>query len=211
MYPDFAVVDPILTITMSPELTASTGMDAFTHLLETFVSEYSNPFIDILCCEGLEKAYKDGNNIVARENMSMASLLGGMALANVKLGAVHGFAGPMGGIYTIPHGEICASLLPAVIEVNINALKSQCKITKLKKFDKLAQILTGNEKAIAEDGILAVKEIVKKLNIPRLNSYGLSTTDFSKLVLKAKKSSSMKGNPVLLQDSELTEILEKSM
>ncbi|MDO8952300.1 MAG: iron-containing alcohol dehydrogenase, partial [Draconibacterium sp.] len=122
MYPKLALVDPGLTYTMPPEITASTGVDALTHLLETFVSNQSNPFIDMLCREGmkrisssLEVAFKDGSNQEARENMAMASMLGGMALANVKLGAVHGFAGPLGGMYPIPHGAVCACLLPAVM------------------------------------------------------------------------------------------------
>jgi len=218
MYPDFAVVDPTLTLTMPPELTARTGIDALTHLLETYVSNQSNPFIDLLSRNGLVrissslvKAYKNGNDLEARENMSLASLFGGMALANVKLGAVHGLAGPMGGMCNAPHGEICASLLPAVMEINIRALKSQNKLSRLKKFDSLAQIFSGNKEATAEDGIMVIKEIVHELNIPRLGSFGLTPDDFPTLVSKAKNSSSMKGNPVVLQDSDLSEILEKSI
>lgn len=216
MYPDIAIVDPVLTWSMPPALTASTGVDALTHLLETFVSNQSNPFIDILCREGLQrisrsllKAYKNGNDEKAREDMAMASMLGGMALANVKLGAVHGFAGPMGGMYKIPHGAVCASLMSAVIDINIEVLKEQNK--DISKFDELARIITGNKKAIAEDGVVWVENIISELGIPSLSTFGLTEDDFPELVQKAKNASSMKGNPVELTDDQLKWILEKSL
>ncbi len=216
MFPAFAIVDPVLSLSMPPALTASTGMDALTHLLETFVSNQSNPFIDVFCRDGmcristsLVKAFKNGTDIVARENLSMASLLGGMALANVKLGAIHGFASPMGGMYPIPHGEVCASLLPAVFDVNISALKKQGK--DLSRFDEVARIFSGNPNAKAEDGTEIFEKLVRELNIPRLTSFGLIKTDFPELVEKAKNASSMKGNPVKLSDDELFVILEKSL
>ncbi|MEN8115613.1 MAG: iron-containing alcohol dehydrogenase [Bacteroidota bacterium] len=216
MYPDVAVVDPVLTWSMPPALTATTGADALTHLLETFVSNQANPFIDMLCREGLQRishsllnAFDDGNNKQARESIAMASMLGGMALANVKLGAVHGFAGPMGGMFPIPHGEICACLMPAVVEMNIEAMKE--KNSDLSKFDELAQIFTGNENAIAADGIVWMENLIRELQIPALSELGLTETDFPELVEKAKNASSMKGNPVELTDDQLTWILEKSL
>ncbi len=218
MYPDVALVDPVLTMSMPPELTASTGVDALTHLLETFVSNQSNPFIDLLCADGMERisnsletAFKDGNNLEARENMSMASMLGGMALANVKLGAVHGFAGPMGGMFPVAHGAICACLLPAVMETNIEGIKQRNKKEQLKKYDLLAKILTGDKIAKAEDGTEWVKELIRELKIPPLSDFGLANKDFPELVEKAKNASSMKGNPVLLNEIELMTILEKSI
>src|SRR5690606_18052064 len=151
MFPDVAVVDPELTLSMPPEITATTGMDALTHLLETFVSNQSNPFIELFCREGmrrisasLKKAYENGSDLKAREDRAMAAMLGGMALANVKLGAVHGFAGPMGGMFPVPHGAVCAALLPAVMEVNIRVLKEQKLNQALVKYDEVARILTGN-------------------------------------------------------------------
>jgi alcohol dehydrogenase class IV len=216
MYPGFAVVDPVLTHTMPPELTASSGVDALTHLLETFVSNQANPFIDMFCREGLQrisrsllKAYRDGNNNQAREDMSMASLLGGMALANVKLGAVHGFAGPMGGMFPIPHGAVCACLMPAVIGMNIETLSEQGK--DISKFTELAQILTGEKKATAQDAVVWIENLVHELKIPLLSEFGLTEKDFPLLVEKAKNSSSMKGNPVELNNKQLTWILEKSL
>ncbi|HSH19566.1 MAG TPA: iron-containing alcohol dehydrogenase, partial [Draconibacterium sp.] len=185
MFPAIAVIDPALTLTMPPELTAFTGVDALTHLLETFVSCQSNQFIDMLCREGmkrisstLETAFFNGENLQARENMAMASMLGGLALANVKLGAVHGFAGPMGGMFTIPHGAVCACLLPAVMEINIRVIKENNRGTELVKYDEVARILTQNENSIAEDGVVWVKEMVKKLKIPSLSYFHLSNNSF---------------------------------
>ncbi|MEZ5104941.1 MAG: iron-containing alcohol dehydrogenase [Draconibacterium sp.] len=216
MYPDFAVVDPEIMVSMPTELTASTGVDALTHLLETFVSNQSNPFIDMFCREGmkrisqsLETAYFNGSDLNALEDMAMASLLGGMALANVKLGAVHGFAGPVGGMFPAPHGVVCARFLPAVMEMNIAALTRQN--ADISKFDEIAKILTQNELAVAEDGIVWVKNLVQKLKIASLSSFGITSKDFTELAAKAKNSSSMKGNPVVLNDEELIFILEKSV
>ncbi len=218
MFPTIAVIDPELTLTMPPEITASTGVDALTHLLETFVSCQSNPFIDMICREGmtriakhLELAFVDGTNLEARENMAMASLLGGMALANVKLGAVHGFAGPLGGMFPIPHGAVCACLLPAVMNINIAALKEKKLETQLLKFDEIARILTQKKNSKAEDGIFWIQEMVKKLKIPSLSDFHLTPDSFPEIIEKARNSSSMKGNPVELDNEQLFEILNKSL
>lgn len=218
MFPTFAVLDPQLTLTMTPEITACTGVDALTHLLETFVSCQSNQFVDIICREGisriakyLERAYLNGNDLEARENMAMASMLGGMALANVKLGAVHGFAGPLGGMFPIPHGAVCACLLPAVMEINIAVLKEKKLENQLLKFNEIARILTQNKNSNAENGVSWVQEMVKKLKIPSLSDFNLNSDLFPELVEKARNSSSMKGNPVELSNTQLFEILNKSM
>jgi alcohol dehydrogenase class IV len=218
MFPTIAVIDPELTLTMPPEITASTGIDALTHLLETYVSCQSNPFVDMFCREGmariassLERAFTDGNNLEARENMAMASMMGGMALANVKLGAVHGFAGPLGGMFPIPHGAVCACLLPAVMDVNISVLKEKGLEKELLKFDEVARILTQNNSAVAQNGVERVAEIVKNLKIPTLSDFQISVESFPELIEKALNSSSMKGNPVQLDKAQLLEILNKSM
>lgn len=216
MYPDVAIVDPGLSYSMTPELTASTGVDALTHLLETFVSNQSNSFIDMLCGDGLMrisrsllKAFYTGSDEQAREDMAMASMLGGMALANVKLGAIHGFAGPMGGMFPVPHGAVCACLMPAVIEINIKALSEQNK--SISKYDDLARIITGNKNALAYDAVVWANNLVKELKIPKLSEFGLTRSNFSELVSKAKNASSMKGNPVVLTDDQLFLILERSL
>jgi len=218
MFPDVAVVDPGLTLSMPPAVTASTGMDALTHLLESFVSNQSNPLTDALCREGirrisssLKRVFTNGEDLDARENMAMASMLGGIALANVRLGAVHGFAGPMGGMFPAPHGAVCAALLPAVMEINIRLIREQELHSCLEKYREVAQMLTGIPGATATDGIRWVKEMVEYLGIPRLSAFGLSASGFSTLAEKARAASSMKGNPVLLREEDLIEILEKSI
>jgi alcohol dehydrogenase class IV len=155
----------------------------------------------------LKKAFDKGDDLSARGDMAFAAMLGGMALANVKLGAVHGFAGPMGGMFPVPHGAVCAAVLPAVMDVNIRAVKEQNHQQTLAKYDEVAQILTGNSKARAADGIQWAKDMVKYLKIPSLSAFGLSVANFPILVEKAKNASSMKGNPVLLGDEQLMEIL----
>lgn len=218
MYPQYAVIDPLLTIGLSPEVTAYTGIDALTHLLETYVSAKSNPFIDMICHEGLQRiatsletAFTNGRNIEARENMAFAAMLGGIALANGKLGAVHGFAGPLGGMYPAPHGAVCACLLPAVMKINITALRKDNQAGELAKYKEVAIWLTGNTNACAEDGVVWLHELVKKLKIPALASFGVQQADFPGLVEKAKNASSMKGNPVALNQEQLLLILGKSM
>ena len=218
MFADVAVIDPELTLSVPPEVTAITGMDALTHLLETFVSCQANPFIDNFSREGMQrvsrsllKAYENGSNLEAREDMAYAALLGGMALANVKLGAVHGFAGPMGGMVPIPHGAVCARLLPAVMEANLKSAKSQNLKYIISKYDEVAQLLTGESNARSEEGVQWAQQMVEKLNIPSLSAFGLTPDDFPVLVEKAKKASSMKGNPVVLSDESLMLILEKSI
>lgn len=216
MHPDYAVVDPLLMVSMSLEVTASSGVDALTHLMETFVSNQSNAFIDMFCRDGmkriafsLQKAYIDGSDLEARGNMAMASMLGGMALANVKLGAVHGFAGPLGGMFPAPHGTVCARFLPAVMEMNFRVMNKQQVGTE--KYVEIARILTGKKSASAEDGIEWVKKIIKELSIPSLTLYGIKEKYYPEIVQKAKNASSMKGNPVVLTDDQLLWVLEKSV
>lgn len=218
MYPKFAVIDPLLTLGLSPEITAYTGIDALTHLLEVYVSAKSNPFIDMICRDGLQRiavsietAFTNGSNIEARENMAFAAMLGGIALANGKLGAVHGFAGPLGGMYPAPHGAVCACLLPAVMEINIEALLKTNQAEVFTKYNEVTKWLTGNTNACAEDGVVWLHDLVKKLKVPALSSFGVQSANFPGLVEKAKNASSMKGNPVILTDEQLFQVLEKSM
>src|SRR5690606_30733905 len=127
-----AVVDPMLTIDCPPAVTASSGLDALTQCLEPFVSVQASPLTDALAREGLtrastalRRAYADGSDVEARTDMSICSLTGGMCLANAKLGVVHGFAAPLGGMTGAPHGALCAALLPAAIETNVRALRER--------------------------------------------------------------------------------------
>lgn len=219
MLPSIALVDPELTYSLPPAITASTGLDALTQLIEPFVSVKANPMTDAICREGirhatrsLRRAYENGADQEAREGMSLASLFGGMALANSALGAVHGFAGPLGGMLHAPHGAICAKLLPLVMEANLKAMNSrQPDHPALARYDEVAQILTGDKNASAFDGVKWVSDLVRDLNIPALSAYGLTRGRFSEAVDKTMKASSTKGNPIVLGEDELREILEKAL
>lgn len=218
MLPDLAVVDPELTYSMPPSLTASTGLDAFTQILEPFVSVKSNPLTDTLCIEGLKRAahslrraFRDGSDTKAREDMAIVSLFGGLALANSKLGAIHGIAGPMGGMFPVPHGVICARLLPFVVEANVKALRRNNSQQYLLRYDQVAQVLTGKPNAKAEEGIAGIHDLCDALDIPELSDFGIMEDHFPDLIVRSKKASSMKGNPVNLTDEELTEILQKAV
>jgi len=226
MLPRLAVIDPELTYSMPPDVTASTGLDALTQLLEVYVSCQSNPLTDGLCREGLcragrslrrayeacpERSRRNGDDHNAREDMAMASLFGGLGLANARLGAVHGFAGPLGGMYSAPHGVICARLLPFVIDANVQALRRRDKASPaLAKYDQAARLLTGNDSAKAADAVKWVRRLCLRLKVPPLEQFGLKPQDFKIIVAKAKKSSSMKGNPIELTDDELLSIIRRA-
>jgi alcohol dehydrogenase class IV len=214
-----ALVDPELTYELPPEITASTGMDALTQLIEPFTSNAANPLTDAICREGmsraarsLHRAYENGQDAEAREDMAVASLFGGLALANAKLGAVHGFAGPLGGMYPIPHGAACAALLPHVMAMNVKALKTrEPQHERLRRYDEVARIVTGKPNATAEDGVAWVTDLCKALKIPGLSAYGVQPADFPDIVGKSAKASSMKGNAIPLTQEELTEILQQAL
>jgi len=219
MLPYAAVVDPELTYSMPPSITASTGLDALTQLIEVYVSNKANPLTDGICREGLvragrslRKAFEDGDNSAAREDMSLASLFGGLGLANAKLGAVHGFAGPLGGMIGAPHGVICASLLPFVMEANVRAIGNRGKDPAvLRRFDEVSQLLTGNTGAKAADGVVWIQNLCSALEVPSLADFGLAQEQFAMAVEKSQKSSSMKGNPIELTGEELLDILQKTV
>jgi len=219
MLPRLALVDPELTYNLPPEITASSGLDALTQLIEPFVSIKANPMTDAICREGmyhaawsLKRAYENGTDKEAREGMSLASLFGGLALANAALGAVHGFAGPLGGMLHAPHGALCARLLPLVMETNIKALETrQAEHSALKRYAEIARILTGDEDASVWDGVRWMNELVNALNIPPLSRYGMRQVDFSEAVEKTMKANSFKGNPIALTENELVLILERAL
>jgi alcohol dehydrogenase class IV len=219
MLPDLALIDPELTYSMPPGITAVTGLDAFTQLLEAFVSVHGNPMTDGICREGLQRAarslkrvYLDGADVAARGDMCLASLFGGLALANAKLGAVHGFAGPLGGMYDAAHGALCAALLPFVMEANIRALESRIPDSlTLDRYDEVARLVTGLPAARAIDGIAWVRNLCVQLGIKPLAAYGIEEKDFTDIVAKACHASSMKGNPIELTQGELLEILQKAL
>ena len=203
MLPRLAVVDPQMTYSMPPALTASTGLDALTQLLEAFVTRDANPLTDGICREGLRRAgrslgnaFEDGGNHAAREDMCVASLCGGLALANARLGAVHGIAGPFGGMFKAPHGAVCGRLLPFVMAVNVAALKQRARrVGCAGRFDEAARLLTGDERPAAEDGIAWLQALCDRFALPPLSAYGFSDRHAADLIAKSLRSSSMRGNP----------------
>ena len=217
MLPSVALVDPELTYTLPPAITASTGLDALTQLIEPFVSVKANPMTDAICREGirhaaqsLRRAYENSADHEAREGMSLASLFGGMALANSALGAVHGFAGPLGGMLHAPHGAICAKLLPLVMEANIEAMMAE-NHSGLARYEEVARILTGKASASASDGVRWVSELANELKIPSLSAHGMTSSHIPEAVQKTLNASSYKGNPIPLSPQGLTGILEKAL
>ena len=219
LFPRLAIVDPELTCSMPPEITAASGMDALTQLVEAFLSNASHPITDALCREGisraarsLQAAFEDGGNLAARGDMSLASMLSGMALANARLGAVHGLAGPIGGMFSAPHGSVCARLLPFVMDANFRALRERSgRHPVLQRFDEVGRLLTGNQNARAERGTEWLGSLCSSLQVPPLSAYGVNRSDFDEIAFHARSSSSMKGNPVLLTDEEVKVILKNAL
>ena len=219
MLPTVALIDPVLTYTVPPATTASTGLDALTQCIEPFVTPKANPLTDAVAREGmcraagaLRRVFRDGRDVEARRDMAVASLCGGLALANAKLGAVHGFAAPLGGMFPIPHGAICARLLPTVVDINVRALRSRAPDSPaLTRYDEVARMLTGRADARAEDGAVWLRALVDELEIPMLAAYGVAAGDIDRVVEKARKASSMQGNPIELTEEELGEVLEMAV
>jgi len=218
MLPRLAVVDPQLTFDLPPALTASTGLDALTQLIEPFVSVRANPMTDLYCLPGmrlvaasLRRAYFEGSDRAARTDMSFASLLGGLALANAGLGAVHGFAAPLGGLFDAPHGALCAALLPHAMRVNIGALRSAGEQAALQRYERAARVLTGHECATPEDGASWIENLCRDLEVPPLRAYGVRQSDVPALAERAAAASSMKANPIKLTRDQLEELLARAI
>ncbi len=218
MLPRVAIIDPELTLSLPRDVTAATGLDALSQLIEPFVSAKRQPLTDGVCREGLSRirtalrrACDEPVDLAAREAMSFASLCGGMALANAGLGAVHGFAGPIGGMFPAPHGAVCAVLLPGVMEANIAAARLVGDDDLLTRYAEIARILTGEAVASSKEGVAWVRSLVAYLAIPPLSTYGITAADVPELVAKSKIASSMKGNPVTLSDNTLAAILAEAI
>lgn len=217
LLPRLAVVDPELTFGLPPAVTARTGLDALTQLIEAYVSIRANPLTDGFCTQGiplvarsLRRAFHDDPE--ARREMSLAALLSGLALANAGLGVVHGFAAPLGGRFPAPHGAICAAILPHGMEMNLRALRSRApQSAALDRYQVVARMLTGRQDASAEDGIAWTREICQELAIPPLRTYGIGAEHVPPLIAEAAKASSMRGNPLMLTPEELHEVLIQSI
>jgi alcohol dehydrogenase class IV len=213
-----ALVDPELTLGLPPELTAATGMDALTQLLEAYVCSRANPQTDALCVAGLALAartlprtFAQPDDLAARTDLALASLWSGMALTNAGLGAVHGLAAPIGGMFPAPHGAVCAALLAPVMAANLAALASRAPdLPALPRYGEIARILTGRPGAGAEDGVRWVRELTRALGIPRLSRHGITPADFAEIATRAQAASSMKANPLPLTAAELSSVLAEA-
>lgn len=219
MLPRLALVDPELTYDLPRSITASTGLDALTQLIEPYVSVRANAMTDLYCVEGIRRAagalarvWENGRDREARRDMAWASLLGGLSLANAGLGAVHGFAAPLGGMFPAPHGAACAAVLPHAMAINVRALRQRAPESQaLARYGEIGRLLTGRPHATAEDGAAWTREICRKLEIPPLRAWSVSESDIPVLVEKAAKASSMKGNPLVLTAAELTEMISEAI
>jgi alcohol dehydrogenase class IV len=215
MLPRVALVDPKLTYGLPPAITASTGLDALTQLIEPYVSNRANPLVDAVCVEGitrvagaLRRAYHDGTDREARRDMALASLFGGLALANAGLGVVHGFAAPLGGRWKAPHGALCAALLPHGMAANVAALRARAsQHPALESYATIARLLTGRSEAGVEGGIDWIRETCTELNVPALRAWGITEADLPGVVEEAARASSTKANPLPLTREELLAIV----
>ena len=214
-----AVVDPDLLAGAPAAVLAASGLDALTQNVEPYLSTKANPFTDGLAAEGmrrsarsLRRACQGEADAAAREDLALASLFGGLCLANAGLGAVHGFAAPVGGRYEAPHGAVCAALLAPALSVNLRALRARAPgHPSLARFEDVARWLTGQPGATAEEGIAWIAALVRDLGVPGLSRYGAAVTDVPGLVTRAQAASSMKANPIALTPAELAEIVERAM
>jgi alcohol dehydrogenase class IV len=219
LLPRVVLIDPETTLLLPPQVTASTGLDTLTQLIEPYVSIRANPITDTFClsgiprvARGLSQAFFDGHDLSARSDMSLASLFGGMALANAGLGAVHGFAAPVGGMFDAPHGAICAALLPHVMEMNIRALRRRMpESDALRRYDALGPLLSNKPTAKADDAVKWVRDLCRTLNVVSLGKFGIRDEHIKELVEKAQRASSIKANPILLEADELAEILRAAL
>jgi alcohol dehydrogenase class IV len=220
MLPKVAVVDPDLLAGLPSATIAASGMDALSQLIEPLLSQRANPFSDALARDGigrsarsLLRAYQERmEDAAVREDLALASLFGGICLANSGLGAVHGIAAAAGARLAAPHGAVCAALLAAAMEVNLQVLRERApEHPALLRMAEVALLLSGQPDATPEDGIVWLQELTAALSIPGLASYRLSEDEIPAVVTAAQKASSMRGNPIELTDAEVTEIVTRSL
>lgn len=214
MIPRHAIVDPVLTLDCPPAVTAASGMDALTQCLEPYVSHRANPVTDgwartglVHAGRGLVRAFHDGSDLAARGDMALASLMGGLALANAKLGAVHGFAGVIGGMTEAPHGAVCAALLAPVCRANLARADERLG----RRLTDVARWLTGDGAASAGDGIAWIERTCAELGVPPLSTHGLTDAHTAEVVAAAARASSMQGNPVPLDAAALAEVFRAAL
>ena len=217
LLPRIALVDPELGLDVPPDVTARSGMDALCQCIESYTSTNAGPETDSFALQGiglaaiaLPRAFKDGHDIDARSDMALAALLSGITLTRVGLGAVHGFAAPLGAMLPIPHGTICAALLSPVLAANIAALRAESSDRPtLARYMRVALALCGQD--VPEHCVGFTADLASRLRIPRLGQLGLTESHIAPLVTLAKNASSMRYNPVNLTDEALASALRSAM
>ena len=220
MLPKVAIIDPDLLTGVPRPTIAASGMDALSQLIEPLLSRRANPFTDALARDGmrrsarsLSRAYQEGmEDPGVREDLALASLFGGLCLANSGLGAVHGLAAAAGARLSAPHGAVCAAVLAAAMDVNLRALHHRApEHQALARMTEVASLLTGQPDATPEEAIAWLQDLTTALSIPGLASYGLNHDGISEVVTAAQSASSMRGNPIDLSDEEVSEIVTRSL
>ncbi|MCF8363046.1 MAG: iron-containing alcohol dehydrogenase [Prolixibacteraceae bacterium] len=213
--PDIALIDPNLTITCPPEVTASSGMDAFTQLFESYLSTNASSLTNALAFDGikhifssLQQAVTNGNDIISRTGMSYAALLSGITLANAGLGVIHGFAQPLGSLFPIPHGVVCANLMGPANQITVEKLRSENDTETLKNYANIAHLLYPDmdEKEATDKLLQYINQLTKKFNIPKISSFGVNSTHYDTII----NSTGLKNHPVKLNQDELKMILENA-
>jgi alcohol dehydrogenase class IV len=215
---EYAIIDPDLLAACPADIVAANGMDAFTQLLESYVSSNANPFTDALAVDGMTAARDSllpwyegvGDLPEHRARMAYAALLSGITLAQVGLGSVHGLAAPLGAFFPIPHGVACGTLVAEATRINIDALLARNpESPALKKYAEVGRLLTGqpHADAVSRSALIAfLEEWTRRLNMPRLGRYGITADDVCRIVANSR-GSSMKTNPAILRDEEITRLV----
>jgi len=211
-----ALIDPELTLDLPLPVTVATGMDALTQLIEAYVCNRPHPMVNVLCASGIPLAaralhfvWSDSRDLAARTDLAQAALWSGLALSNAGLGAVHGLAGPIGGMFSAPHGTVCAALLAPVMAANIEALRVRAPEHRaLLRYGRIATWLTERVRAAPEEGVRHIQSLVAKLQVPKLSTFGITERDFPEIIARAQQASSMKANPLALTPAELDGVLK---
>jgi alcohol dehydrogenase class IV len=216
LVPDIAIVDPVLTLGCPAEITAASGMDAFTQLAESYLSVKSGSLTDALALEGIRnihtclfKAVTHGDDLEARSGMAYAALLSGITLANAGLGLIHGFASSIGGLYRVPHGVICGTMMGSVNRYNIEALLQQNDITLAhQKYGVLGMLFSGRNDKDLQWYMKYVADYIEvateKLQIRRLGAFGISEADLERIA----DVTDHKSNPVKFDRKQLVGMLK---
>ena len=223
MLPKIALLDVELAVSVSREVTAAAGADALCQLIESYTSSNANPLSDALALEGMMRAAKSlkracdvPDDLDAREDMALAALMSGITLTNAGLGAVHGLAAPLGGSFAVPHGVVCAALLPHVMRANVKALRErQPESPALSRYAIIGPAMTGGAYASVESaidaGIEFVHDLASDLRIPPLRNYGVEAEHVPGIVSLARQSSSIRYNPIELTEAELGNVLRAAI